>query len=145
MPRNKRAAVPPETLDQLRKRFAALPPAPPSSLTARQIVHQLRGEIEHARSLGYTFDQIASQLNSGGVPLAPSTLRNYTSLPPPRQRGKYKPPPNARKAPAPPKVKAAASAASPPPASSPAAAPAAPEAKRTSSTTYTLKRDRIKS
>lgn len=135
MPRNKRAAVPTETIEKARQRFASLPPPTPSSHTVRQAVHQLKTEIEHARSLGYSFAQIADQLNSAGIPVAQSTLRNYASespRPPRRSRRKPKPIPGVRKAPAPPKAKTASAAAS------------APEPVKRSST-FTLKPDRIKS
>ena len=136
MPSTKRPALSSATIDQARKTLAALPPPVPASHSVRQAVHQLKQEISHMRSLGYTFAQIAQHLNSLGIPVANSTLRNYASEPPPRKRGKHKPPPGVRKAPSPKKM-AAAVAASPP--SSPAAKP---ETKRGS--TFVLKPDRIK-
>ena len=85
------------------------------------------------RSLGYTFAQIAQHLNSAGIPVANSTLRNYASETTPRKRGKHKPPPGVRKAPVPKKTAAA----------SPPSVPAAkPETSRGS--TFVLKPDRIK-
>jgi hypothetical protein len=88
------------------------------------------------RSLGYTFAQIAQHLNSAGIPVANSTLRNYASETPLRKRGKHKPPPGVRKAPAPKKTAAAVAA------SLPSVPAAKPETKRGS--TFVLKPDRIK-
>lgn len=136
MPAKKRPSLSPDTLDRARKALASAPPPVPTSLSVRHIVHQLKDEISHMRSLGYTFAQIAQHLNSAGVPVANSTLRNYASEPPPRKRGKHKPPPGVRKAPAPKKTTAAVAA------SLPSVPAAKPEAKRGS--TFVLKPDRIK-
>ena len=100
MPRSKRTALSPDTIDQARKRLAALPPPVPTSHTIRQAVDQLKSEITNLREQGYTLAQIADHLNSAGIPVADSTLRNYASQPR-RKRGKITPRTDVRKAPSP--------------------------------------------
>ncbi len=100
MPHSKRAALTPDTIDQARKRLASLPPPVPTSHTIRQAVQQLQSEITALRDQGYSLAQIATHLNSAGIPVANSTLRNYASQPQ-RKRGKNAPRPDVRKAPAP--------------------------------------------
>jgi hypothetical protein len=70
--------------------FAALPPPVPTSHTIRQAVDQLKSEITNLRDRGYTLALIADHLNSAGIPVADSTLRNYASQPR-RKRGKNAP------------------------------------------------------
>lgn len=108
MPRSKRAALSPDTIDQARKRLAALPPPVPTSHTLRQAVDQLKSEISNLRNQGYTLSQIADHLNSAGIPVADSTLRNYASQPRSR-RGKNAPRTDVRKAPSPRKTPVAPS------------------------------------
>ena len=112
MPRSKRATLSPDTIIQARKLLTALPPPVPTSHTIRQAVQQLHSEIAALRDQGYSLAQIADHLNSAGIPVANSTLRNYTAQTQPRRkRGKNAPRPDVRKAPAPAKTKVA----SPPP------------------------------
>jgi hypothetical protein len=151
MPRAKRAELSPDTIDQARKRLAALPPPVPTSHTIRQAVDQLKSEISNLREQGYSLTQIAQHLNSAGIPVADSTLRNYASQPR-RKRGKNAPRTDVRKAPSPRKTAAAPSPTSLP--SSLSAVPPAtlseknrsldiePKPKRGS--TFSLKPDRAK-
>jgi len=151
MSRSKRAALSPDTIDQARKRLAALPPPVPTSHTIRQAVNQLKSEITILREQGYSLNQIAQHLHSAGIPVANSTLRNYTSQPR-RKQGKNAPRTDVRKAPAPRKT-----ATAPSPTSLPQSLSAVPPAtlsqkplsinkeptpKRGS--TFTLKPDRAK-
>jgi hypothetical protein len=108
MPRSKPAALSPDTIDQARKLLAALPPPVPTSHTIRQAVEQLKSEITNLREQGYTLAQIADHLNSAGIPVADSTLRNYASQPR-RKRGKNAPRTDVRKAPSPRKTAPASS------------------------------------
>ena len=100
MSRSKPAALSTDTIDQARKLLAALPPPVPTSHTIRQAVDQLKSEITNLRDQGYTLAQIADHLNSAGIPVADSTLRNYASQPR-RKRGKNAPRTDVRKAPSP--------------------------------------------
>ncbi|MBL8240528.1 MAG: hypothetical protein JNM66_24120 [Bryobacterales bacterium] len=113
MPRSKRVALTPDTIDHARKTLASLPPPVPTSHTIRQAVDQLKSEISNLRDQGYTLAQIADHLNSAGIPVADSTLRNYASQTR-RKRGKNTPRADVRKAPSPRKAAAAAPATSPP-------------------------------
>ena len=67
MPRSKRAALSPDTIDQARKHLAALPPPVPTSHTIRQAVDQLKSEITNLRDQGYTLAQIADHLGMNEV------------------------------------------------------------------------------
>ena len=88
-----------------RTQLASLPPAAPASHTIRQAVQLLIPEIAALRDKGYTLSQIADHLNSAGIPVAQSTLRNYTHQPRRKRSGKYDRP-DVRKAPAPRKTAA---------------------------------------
>ena len=151
MPRAKRAALSPDIIDQARKRLANLPPPVPASHTIRQAVDQLKAEITNLHEQGYSLAQIAHHLNSAGIPVADSTLRNYASQPR-RKRGKNAPRTDVRKAPSPRKTALAPSPTSLPPSLS--AVPPATLSQKTQSldiepkpkrgSTFTVKPDRAK-
>ena len=108
MPRSKHATLSLDTINQARTLLTALPPPVPTSHTIRQAVDQLKFEISNLRNQGYTLAQIANHLNSAGIPVADSTLRNYASQPR-RKRGKNTPRTDVQKAPSPRKTPVAPS------------------------------------
>ena len=105
MPTKKHSALTPDAIEQARQRLASLPPAVPTSVSIRQAVKLLEPEIAALRDKGYSLPQIADHLNAAGIPVAHSTLRNYTYDPRRKRSGKNAQRSDVRKAPAPRKTK----------------------------------------
>ncbi len=96
-------------IELARTKLTALPPPTPAAHSIRQALESLKPEIAALRKQGYTLAQVAKHLNSAGIPVANSTLRNFVAAqsPPRRKRGKNVPRSDVRKAPAPAKTKIA--------------------------------------
>lgn len=106
MPAKKQsAAITSETVEKIRQHLDSLPDPVSDSLSIRKAVNLLVPQITALREKGYTLAEIATHLNSAGLLVAQSTLRNYARQPR-RKRSRNATPPGVRKAPAPRKTAA---------------------------------------
>lgn len=112
--KKKLTALTPETVEKIGKHLDSLPDPVSDSLSFRKAIDLLVPRIAALRDKGYTLAEIADHLNSAGLLLAESTLRNYARQPR-RRRARKTSPPGVRKAPAPRKNAAPTPATSPPP------------------------------
>jgi hypothetical protein len=113
--KKKRTALTPEAVEKIGKHLDSIPDPVSDSLSIRKAVDLLIPRIAAMRDKGFTLAEIADHLNSAGLPLAESTLRNYARQPR-RRRPRKTSTPGVRKAPSPRKTPAVAAAmvASPP-------------------------------
>ncbi len=149
--KKKSATITSDTVEKIRQHLDSLPTPVSDSLSIRKAVNLLVPQITALREKGYTLAEIATHLNSAGLLVAQSTLRNYARQPR-TKRPRNPTPTGVRKAPAPRKTADPSPAPSPPQplSSSPSASLSQnsrsldiePKSKRNS--TFTLKPDRTK-
>ncbi len=111
--RKKLSTLTPEAVEKIGKQLDSIPDPVSDSLSFRKAIDLLVPRITALRDKGYTLAEIADHLNSAGLPLAESTLRNYARQP--RRRRRKPSPPGVRKAPAPRKTAAVTAPATSPP------------------------------
>lgn len=61
----------------IREQFKTMKAAGPQKQTQKDLVGELAGEIKDLMKMGYTLSQVLDVLNSNGMELKQSTLKNY--------------------------------------------------------------------
>ncbi len=76
-------AYDPEVAKDMHSKLKSLSRQKPKKkkLTLRDLIEELRSDIEQAKAAGHTMDDIATVLAEGGVLIKPATLRQYLRVP----------------------------------------------------------------